>query len=59
MLGDFGQNYGCLINEVRVLRRAVFVVDQQDKIVYSDYMAELGLEPHYGEVINAAKSALS
>ena len=34
-------------------------VDQQDKIVYSDYMAELGLEPNYGEVINAAKSALS
>ena len=59
MLGDFGKNYGCLINEVRVLRRAVFVVDQQDKIVYSDYMAELGLEPNYGEVINAAKSALS
>jgi thioredoxin-dependent peroxiredoxin len=58
MFADFGEKYGCLIKEARVLRRAVFVIDRQDKLVYSDYMAELGLEPDYEDVINAAKAAL-
>jgi len=44
---------------VRLLRRAVFVVDRQGKIVYADYMPELGMEPKYDEVLAAAKAALA
>jgi thiol peroxidase len=55
---DFGQKYGVLVKEHRIFRRAVFVVDQNDIVVYSAYMPALGDEPNYPEVINAAKQAL-
>ncbi len=58
LYADFGRKYGCLIKEVRVLRRAVFVVDRQDKIVYADYMPALGDEPDYEAVLAAAEAAL-
>jgi thioredoxin-dependent peroxiredoxin len=56
--GEFGLGYGCLLKEVRVLRRAVFVVDRNDKIVYVAYMPALGIEPDYTQVIDAVKNAL-
>jgi thiol peroxidase len=55
---EFGEKYGALIKERRILRRAVFVVDRAGKVVYSDYMPALGDEPNYEDVIAAAKSAL-
>ena len=55
---DFGLKYGCLIKEVRVLRRAVFVVNRNNAIRYVAYMPALGTEPDYAEVLAAAKSAL-
>jgi thiol peroxidase len=56
---DFGLKYGLLIKERRFLRRAVFVVDKQGKLVYVDYMKALGEEPNYAAVIEAAKAALN
>ena len=56
---DFGIKYGLLIRERRYLRRAVFVVDRNDKLSYVAYMAKLGDEPDYDEVIRAAEAALS
>jgi thiol peroxidase len=58
MSADFGLKYGCLIKEVRVLRRAVFVVDRAGKITYAAYMPALGDEPNYAEVLAAARAAL-
>ena len=55
---EFGEKYGVLIKERRVLRRAVFVVGRDDKIAYAAYMPALGEEPNYAEVIEAAKNAL-
>ena len=55
---DFGIQYGCLLKEVRVLRRAVFVIGRNEQIVYADYMAALGDEPDYAAVLEAARSAL-
>jgi len=55
---DFGVKYGCLIKEIRLLRRAVFVIDRNGKVVYAAYMPTLGVEPDYGEVLAAAKAAL-
>lgn len=55
---SFGIQYGCLIKERRTLRRAVFVVDKNGKIVYADYMKALGDEPDYAAVLKAAKSVL-
>ena len=58
MGADFGEKYGCLIKEARILRRAVFVVDRAGKITYAAYMPALGDEPNYAEVLAAAKAAL-
>ncbi len=55
---EFGEKYGTLIKERRVLRRAVFVVGRDDRIVYADYMPVLSNEPKYEEVLDAAKKAL-
>lgn len=56
---EFGEKYGVLIKERRTLRRAVFVVGRDDKVVYAAYMPALGDEPNYAEVIEAAKQALN
>jgi thiol peroxidase len=55
---DFGTNYGLLIKEHRFLRRAVFIIDKNDIIVYSAYMPAIGDEPNYPEVLEAARKAL-
>jgi thiol peroxidase len=55
---NFGEKYGVLIQEQRILRRAVFVVDRNDQIVYVAYMAALGEEPDYAQVLAAARNAL-
>ena len=55
---EFGEKYGVLIKERRILRRAVFVVGRDDKIAYAAYMPALGEEPNYAEVLEAAKKAL-
>ena len=58
MTGKFGEDYGVLIKERRILRRAVFVVGKDNKLVYVAYMPVLGDEPNYPEVLAAAKKAL-
>jgi thiol peroxidase len=56
---DFGEKYGVLLVEPRIHRRAIFVVDGNDKLVYVEYMPTNRDEPKYSEVIAAAQSALS
>ena len=56
--GEFGERYGVLIKEYRFLRRSIFVVNRDGKVVYAEYMPALGDEPDYGEVLAAARSAL-
>lgn len=55
---DFGKKYGTLMKEVRLLRRAVFVVNKQGIVTYVAYMPANGDEPNYIEVLAAAKKAL-
>jgi thiol peroxidase len=59
MTAEFGEKYGCLIKERRILRRAVFVVDRQDMVVYAAYMPALSVKPNYEEVLAAARAALT
>ena len=56
---EFGKKYGCLIKERRILRRSVFVIDRQDKVIYAAYMPVLSIEPNYEEVLEAARAALA
>jgi len=44
---QFGQDYGVLIKEWRLLQRAVFVIDRHDRIVHAEYVADQMREPDY------------
>lgn len=48
---DFGLKYGVVIEEKRLLTRAVFVVDKKDKIVYAEYVKETSNEPNYDKIL--------
>ncbi len=52
---EFGQNYGVYINELGLLSRAVFVVDEDDKIIYVEYLEEITEEPNYDKVLDVLK----
>ncbi|MHC4194289.1 MAG: thiol peroxidase [Planctomycetota bacterium] len=51
----FGRAYGVLIKELRLLARAVFVVDKDGVIRYIEIVNELTNEPNYEAALNAAK----
>jgi thiol peroxidase len=55
---NFGASYGTLVKERRILRRAVFVINKEGKVVYVAYMPALGDQPNYEEVLAVAKAAL-
>ncbi len=55
---SFGNAYGVTIKELRLLARAVFVVDQNDRIAYVEYVPEVTQHPDYESPILAAKKAL-
>lgn len=54
---QFGQDYGVLIKEWRLLQRAVFVIDRHDRIVYAEYVADQMREPDYTAALEAARRA--
>lgn len=54
---QFATDYGVLIQELRFLQRAVFVVDTHDKIAYIEYVQDIPSEPDYDKAIAAAKKA--
>jgi thiol peroxidase len=56
---EFGLKYAVLVKERRIFRRAVFVVDRHDKIVYAAYMPELGDKPDFDAVLKAARQAVT
>ena len=54
----FGNAYGLVIKELRLLARAVLVLDKEGKIVYQEIVPEVTDEPNYDAAIAAAKAAL-
>ncbi|MDP8254924.1 MAG: thiol peroxidase [Candidatus Alcyoniella australis] len=48
---SFGEAYGLLIGELRLLARAVIVVDEQRVVRYVQLVPEISAEPDYNEVI--------
>lgn len=51
----FGQAYGVLIKDLRLLARAVFVVDKEGTIRYIELVKEIASEPDYDSVLTAVK----
>lgn len=54
---DFGEKNGVLIEELRLLARAIFVVDANNKITYVEYVSEVTNHPDYDKALQAAKDA--
>lgn len=52
---SFGLAYGVLIEELRLLARAIFVVDREGILRYQQIVKELTQEPQYEEVLEAIK----
>ena len=55
---SFGQAFGVLIKDLRLLARAVFVVDKTGVIRYIQIVPELTSEPDYDAALDAAKQLL-
>lgn len=54
---SFGEAYGVVIEELRLLARAIFVVDSNDKVTYVEYVSEATNHPNYEAALEAAKAA--
>ena len=52
---SFGKQYGTLIQEFGFLTRAIFVVDENNKITYVEYCNDVINEPNYEKVLDAVK----
>ena len=51
----FGEAYGVLIKELRLLARVIFVVDKDGTIQYIQMVKEVTTEPDYEAVLEAVK----
>ncbi len=52
---QFGMAYGVLIKELRLLARAVFIVDPKGTLQYVQLVKEIANEPNYDEIWSALK----
>jgi len=51
---SFGKAYGVVMEELRLLARAIFVIDKNNKVVYAEYVSEVTEHPDYEAAILAA-----
>lgn len=55
---SFGMAYGVLIKELRLLARAVFVVDKEGTVRYRELLEEITHEPDYDAALSAVRECL-
>ena len=56
---SFGNSYGVLIEELRLLARSIFIIDKNDKIRYVQIVPEITHHPDYDEVLEILKKLIS
>lgn len=56
--GNFGQSWGMMIEELKLLARGVFVLDGAGKVVYAETVNEVTEEPNYDAALQALKGLL-
>src|SRR5690625_5122361 len=54
---DVGEKYGVLIKELRLLARAIVVVDSNNKVTYVEYVNEVSNHTDYDKALAAVKVA--
>jgi thiol peroxidase len=50
---NFGNNWGMLIEELKILARGVFVLDADGKVVHAETVPEVASEPNYDAALAA------
>ena len=55
---SFGLNYGLLLKNLKLLARAVYVIDANDKVVYVELVPEVTAEPNYAAALEAVNKLL-
>jgi thiol peroxidase len=55
---SFGQAYGVLIKELKLLARAIFILDRNGIIQYIQLVKEVAEEPDYNAVIDAVQKLI-
>jgi thiol peroxidase len=55
---SFGQAYGILIKDLRLLARAVFVIDKEGIVRLVHLVPETGTEPDYDVVLDAVRALI-
>ncbi|MBF7016861.1 thiol peroxidase [Staphylococcus durrellii] len=53
---SFGKNYGVIMEELRLLARSVFVLDQNNKVVYSEIVSEGTDFPDFDSALEAYRN---
>jgi len=56
--GNFGEDYGVTLIDSPMkglLSRAVVILDENGKVIYTEQVPEIGQEPNYEEAVNALK----
>ncbi len=53
---DFANKCGCYIKELHLVSRAVFVIDENNKVQYVEYLKEVAEHPDYDKLFNAVKN---
>jgi thiol peroxidase len=52
---SFGLAFGCLVKELRLLARSIFIVDQQETIRHVEYVREVTTHPNYDAALAAVR----
>jgi len=55
---EFGKTWGVLIKDLRLLARAVFIVDKDGIVKYAQIVPEVASEPNYEEILNALRALI-
>jgi len=55
---SFGKNWGVLVEPLRFLARAVFVVDKDDIIRYKEIVPDIGEHPDYDKALDVVKELI-
>ena len=55
---SFGEAYGVLIKENRLLARSIFVVDKNDKVRHTEIVGDVTQEPNYEAALKAVTESL-
>lgn len=55
---DFGEKYGFILQEVRLLERGVVIIDKDRTVKYVEYLPEVTNHPNYDAALEAVKTLL-